>query len=380
MVLQAMLPKHKSTTKRVMQTPKALDLEITHQCNLRCSYCSFFTSASDVKQELPTEEWLPFFGELNRCAVLNVTLSGGEVFCRNDLPDLIEGIVQNRMRFNLLSNGTLISEEIAEFLASTGRCDGVQVSIDGASPFVHDSHRGQGNFARAIKGIELLLKHEIPVPVRVTIHKQNVRDLENIARLLLEEIGLPGFSTNSAGYMGLCRQNSEQVQLTIEEHCLAMETLVALNQEYENRIQASAGPLANVRMWTKMEDAFQAGEESLEGKGTLSACNGVFHKLAVRPDGVIVPCSLLSHIELGKINQCNLRDVWANHPELEKLRHQHVKSLKDFDFCKGCDYIAYCTGGCPGSAYYLMQDAFHPSSNGCYKRFLEAGGRLPAYS
>ena len=170
---------------RVMKTPRSLDLEITNRCNLRCKYCSHFTSAGDVDQDLPGEEWLQFFEELNRCAVTNVTLSGGEAFCREDLGELIQGIVRNRMRFNILSNGTLVTDEMAAFLASTGRCSGVQVSIDGSIATTHDAFRGKGNFVKAMTGIEILQKHGIPVAIRVTIHRKNVHDLEGVARLLL---------------------------------------------------------------------------------------------------------------------------------------------------------------------------------------------------
>ena len=58
------------------------------------------------------------------------------------------------MRFDILSNGTLITDEMAAFLASTGRCDGIQVSIDGSIPMTHDVFRGEGNFLKAIRGIE----------------------------------------------------------------------------------------------------------------------------------------------------------------------------------------------------------------------------------
>ena len=79
---------------KVMRTPKSVDLAITNRCNLRCKYCSHFTSAGDVGQDLPKEEWLQFFAELNRCAVMDVTLQGGEPFYRGDLKELIEGIVR----------------------------------------------------------------------------------------------------------------------------------------------------------------------------------------------------------------------------------------------------------------------------------------------
>ena len=215
----------------VMNTPRSLDLAITNRCNLRCKYCSHFSGAGDVGRDLSAEEWLKFFEELNRCAVLNVTLQGGEPFCREDLEELIAGIVRNRMRFSLLSNGTLITDEIAAFLASTGRCDGVQVSIDGSIPLTHDAFRGKGNFFKAIEGIKCLRRHGVSISVRVTIHRKNVRDLDGIASLLLEDIGLEDFSTNAASYMGLCRQNAEQIQLATEERILAMEKLLELTNE-----------------------------------------------------------------------------------------------------------------------------------------------------
>ena len=360
-----------------MKTPRSVDLAITNRCNLRCTYCSHFTGAGDVGHDLPKEEWLQFFEELNRCAVMSVTLQGGEPFCRKDLPELIEGIVRNRMRFNILSNGTLITGEMAAFLASTGRCDGVQVSIDGSVPTTHDACRGEGNFIRAMEGIKSLQKYNVPVPVRVTIHRQNVRDLENVAKFLLEEVGLPSFSTNAASYMGLCRQNAEQVQLTAEERSLAMETLLKLEKKYNGRISASAGPLAEGRDWLEMERKLQVGQDPIEGRGFLSGCNGPANTLAVRADGVMTPCIQMSHLELGRINVDNLQEVWQEHPGLERLRSRYKIPLSRFEFCQGCDYINYCTGNCPATAYTILGTENHPSPDACLKRFLEAGGRLP---
>ena len=354
-----------------------MDLSITNRCNLRCTYCSHFTGAGDVGQDLPTEEWLQFFEELNRCAVMNVTLQGGEPFCRKDLPELIEGIVRNRMRFNILSNGTLINDEMAAFLASTGRCDSVQVSIDGSVPTTHDACRGEGNFLKAMQGIMSLRNHDVPVPVRVTIHRENVWDLENVARLLLVEIGLPSFSTNAASHMGLCRQNAEQVQLTAEERSLAMATLLKLEKKYNGRISASAGPLAEGRDWLEMEKACRHRKLDMPGRGCLSGCNGLMNTLAVRADGVMVPCGQMSHIALGIINRDNLQEIWQEHPELKRLRERHKIPLSNFEFCQGCDYIPYCTGNCPALAYTILGKENHPSPDACLKRFLESGGRLP---
>jgi SynChlorMet cassette radical SAM/SPASM protein ScmE len=308
---------------------------------------------------------------------MSLTLEGGEPFCRQDINELIEGIVRNRMRFSILSNGTLITEDTAAFLASTGRCDSVQVSVDGSVPITHDACRGEGNFLKAIQGIEYLQKQNVPVSVRVTIHRQNVKDLEGIARLLLEKIGLHGFSTNAASFMGLCRQHADNVQLTIEERSLAMESLLKLNRKYNGRISAAAGPLAEGRDWMMMEQARREGRERIPGRGYLTGCGGPKSKIAVRADGIMVPCIQMSHIELGRINEDDLTEVWQNHPELKRLRERKNIPLSDFELCQGCEYINYCTGGCPALAYTIMGEDNHPSPDSCLRIFLEQGGKLP---
>ncbi|MBW1792609.1 MAG: SynChlorMet cassette radical SAM/SPASM protein ScmE, partial [Deltaproteobacteria bacterium] len=307
---------------KIMRTPRSVDLDITSRCNLRCRYCYHFSGSGDVDQDLPKIEWLRFFEELNRCAVMNVVIAGGEPFFREDFPELIAGIVSNRMRFSILSNGTLVTDEMAAFLFSTGRCDGVQVSIDGSKPETHDACRGKGSFRRALEGISCLKRNNVTVDVRVTVHRHNVTDLEAIAALLLDEIGLPSFSTNAASYLGLCRQNLDQIGLLIEDRTKAMKTLLDLNLKYDNRISAQAGPLAEATWWTEMELAHKKGKKRISTGGFLTACGCVMDNIAVRADGIIVPCTMLSHMELGRINRDDLKEIWQRHPSMQRMRER----------------------------------------------------------
>jgi MoaA/NifB/PqqE/SkfB family radical SAM enzyme len=61
---------------RVMNTPRSVDIAITNRCNLRCTYCSYYESPGESSEDLPLEEWLTFFRELNRLKVMEVTLHG----------------------------------------------------------------------------------------------------------------------------------------------------------------------------------------------------------------------------------------------------------------------------------------------------------------
>ena len=362
---------------RLMNTPKKIDLDITSKCNLRCSYCYFFTSEGDTGIDLPLEEWLNFFEECNRNAVMEVCLSGGEPLIRKDFRELVDGVVKNRMRFSVLSNGTLINDDIIEYLKSTKRCNSFQVSIDGPGPDSHDRFRGDGSFNKALTGLRTLMKHDMPATVRVTIHKHNVNKLDEIAELLLDDVGLPSFSTNSASHVGLCRQNEADVQLSIDEYSYAMEKLLQLKKKYNGRLGAQAGPQASAEHWLKVEKAIADGKESLDQCGFLRSCGGVFANMAVRSDGTMVPCTQINHIDLGKINQVDLKEVWTNHPELKRLRERRDMSLGDFEYCKGCKYMSYCRGGCPALAYNLTGDENKPSPDACYRAFKEAGGKLP---
>jgi len=361
----------------VMRTPRTVDVEITSRCNLRCSYCYFFDNPDVRYQDLPSSEWLEFFDKLGQCAVMNVCLAGGEPFIRKDLSELIEGIVQNRMRFSILSNGTLIEDEIAAYIADTGRCNYVQVSIDGSRPEIHDTCRGKGSFAKAIRGILTLQRYRVPVTSRVTIHRHNVHDLENIPRLLLEELGLSEFSTNAASYQGSCRQHASDVLLNTRERQLAMETLLILSEKYDGRISAMAGPLAEARSWSRMEVARAQCASAFPKGGRLTGCGCSASKIAVRSDGAIMPCSMLPHLELGRINRDSLAEVWKCSPILNRLRQRHTIALTEFEFCAGCPYTEYCTGNCPGLAFNLTNEVDHPSPDACLRRYLEYGGKLP---
>lgn len=366
----------KRTASRVMGTPRSLSIEITARCNLRCRYCYFFNNPAVEYRDLPTDEWLKFFGELGSLGVMKVTLAGGEPFIREDLPALIGGIVRNRMRFSFLSNGSLIDDKIAALIADTGRCEYVQVSVDGSHAEAHDSCRGKGSFDGAIRGIRTLQRHGISAAVRVTIHRNNVHDLENIARFLLDDLGLADFSTNSAGYLGTCCRNANEVLLNAEERREGMATLLRLAGKYPNRISSNAGPLTDGRMWREMEAARATGKPAFHNGGRLTACGCTNNKISVRADGAIVPCNMLNHVELGRINHDSLAEVWLHSTPLNQLRNRHTIPLAGFEFCAGCSYIPYCTGNCPGLAYSITGQVDHPSPEACLRRFIQEGGSI----
>ena len=366
-------------TPDIQDAPKSVDISVTGHCNLHCSYC-FYHNEMISRPDLPLEEWLTFFQELGRLAVRDVQLSGGEVFVRSDIWQIIDAVVDNRMRYTISTNGTLINDTLlSEFEKKNRkeRLNSIQVSIDGSCAEVHDRSRGKGTFVKALRGLRLLKDAGFPVTSRVTVNRHNVEDLENVARLLLEEVGLRSFGTNDAMPMGAGCDNQASITLTPRQQVQAMKTLSELAQRYNGRILATAGPLANVRMYRDMEHARATGEKPKQrSMGYLTACGCVFNKLSVHHDGVITPCNMLAKLTLGKMNQDDLSEIWKHHPILESLKNRRTIPMNELSGCEDCEWAPYCNGSCPGLAYEMTGDFNKANPHDCYKKFLASSKEM----
>jgi len=349
-----------------------VNIAVTGRCNLRCKYC-FYTDEMTALRDLPTDKWLAFFEELGRLKVMDVTLTGGEVFTRRDIFELIDGVIANRMRYTLLSNGTLIDEKtLAKFDEGKRRLrlNSIQISIDGSSAEINDRSRPK-SFERAVRGLRLLKQVGFPVTVRTTINRHNFRDLESIAYLLLEDIGVPSVGTNDAMPIGAGCENQGDVGLTSPEKAEAMEILSRLQERYPGRLRATAGPQANRKMYADMEHARSTGEMAESWQmGYLTACGCIFSNLDILHDGTIVPCHMLYGLTLGNIQTDSLEEIWRTHPVLEAMRNRRSIPMKAVAGCEQCAWTSYCNGGCPGLAYQLSGDFNRANPADCYSRFL----------
>ena len=366
--------------ERLFPTPKSVSIAITGRCNLRCKYC-FYAAEMTAPRDLPTGRWLAFFQELGRLGVMDVCLSGGEPFTRPDLFALIDGLVANRMRYSILSNGTLIDEEVvAQFGVGRRRLrlDSIQISIDGSCAEIHNQSR-PGSFDQALRGLRLLKEAGFPVTVRVTINRHNLHDLENTARSLLEEVRLPSFSTNEAALVGAGCENQGEIALTPGERQQAMDTIGRLQEHYPGRLKAQAGPHSKRRAYAEMEHARRTGEKPTAwAMGHLTSCGGVFSKLDFLHDGTIVPCHMLSGLALGNIAADSVRSVWRDHPTLQALRERRRIPMQQVRGCEDCAWAPYCNGSCPGVAHALTGDFNRANSQDCYRRFLAESPRSHA--
>jgi radical SAM protein with 4Fe4S-binding SPASM domain len=144
--------------------PQSLTLELTFRCNLSCVMCpldlprimhdgerkEFVKERKGV--ELTSVEVHRIIDDLATFGVKNLTLTGGEVFLRHDVLEIIEHVKRTPMKLCVNTNGWYLRPQIADRLIELG-VDSMSVSIDGPDATHDEIRRGKGSFKRLAEGI-----------------------------------------------------------------------------------------------------------------------------------------------------------------------------------------------------------------------------------
>ena len=186
--------------------PVRIDIELTHNCNLKCEMCSFvpgneinkyfsneYRSYLEKISDYPTlKRWERFFNDVSRFYP-TINLSGGEPLLHPKIFDIIKIIKRYRLILTMTTNGTLINDRIAEKIVSS-KINGLVISIDGDQK-IHNEIRGKNDsFDKALQGIELIrkykkkMKSDMPrIVINSTISWKNFDDL-SFAKKLFPQI------------------------------------------------------------------------------------------------------------------------------------------------------------------------------------------------
>lgn len=190
--------------------------ELTDRCNLSCIHC-YYNSNRKTDGELTTQEALNVIEQLADMKVFEAYLTGGEALLREDWPILIQRLREKKIQVGIISNGTKIDSQAAKKLAEL-KVKWVQISIDGASPEVHDKVRGlAGGFKKSIDAIRYLRENNIRTHVSFVPTKINFRDVKKVIALAAE-MGLEYFVTDMLVLTGRAALNFDDIKLNREEY------------------------------------------------------------------------------------------------------------------------------------------------------------------
>jgi pyruvate-formate lyase-activating enzyme len=138
-------------------------------CNLNCDYCCVRSSPKAQRRALGLDRVRKIAREAAELGVSEIFVTGGEPFLLNDIGEILIACAAAAPT-TVLTNGMLFAGRRLEALRSLPR-DRVtlQISLDSPTPERHDRHRGNGTWARALRGVERAQREGFRVRLAATV-------------------------------------------------------------------------------------------------------------------------------------------------------------------------------------------------------------------
>ncbi|MDD7515898.1 radical SAM/SPASM domain-containing protein [Ruminococcus flavefaciens] len=316
---------------------------ITHRCNLRCSHCyqeEFGSELSFNELEKLFYQYMDFCDNNSFRGHINFT--GGEPLLSEHLFPLLELCNKNDVTFGLLSNGTLIDDKIAEKLQLFNGLSFVQVSIDGTEK-THDSVRGNGNFKKAISGLQLLKKHGIQTMAAFTCHKRNYTELKDVIRIIRKNKIDRFWADRLVPIGGSC------------EDALS-------NEEYRSIIKLLTKEHGRKCLFSNTDVHLNRSLQFLEGGNCYYQCAAGKTLLTLLADGTLLPCRRLP-VPIGNCLEEDMSALYEKSELIKELSEQKIPKE-----CLPCPHALLCRGGAKCITYAFTGD-FRGRDINCYYKY-----------
>lgn len=312
---------------RAKATPLDVIMEITNRCNLSCHHCYRDSSGED---ELAFGEVERIIDQLADAGALDLAFTGGEPFLRKDFLDIASYARQRRFHIYVLSNGTLITEAVADKIRDLNIH--IRLSLYGACAETHAKVTGvPDSFDRTVAAIGWLVERGIHVEVGTVAMKSTYEELDSI-QLLCNELGVADWLTSFLVFP--TDTNSPQPL----QYRLSDDEFRQVIHHYPKDLRERKDCDVNLL--------------PMCGAG-ISSCN-------ISASGDVFPCSHL-RIAAGSLRKRSFSDIWSSSPILQRLRSL---TCDDFPQCRDCHLFFNCVR-CAGLAYQEHGDMCLPALEAC---------------
>jgi len=325
-----------------LSAPAIAFLELTNKCNLSCLHC-YASSGRARDGELSFEEICRLLDVWESIGVLQVFLTGGELFTRSDISEIMCYARKKRFSLQIFTNGLLVPRELLARLEPTS----FFISFDTAVP--ERTVRGGMDFPKLRRLFEMFEEYGHPFRTAVSVHSLNVCDVEEIFQWCYEN-GFPRpqwLETHPVG-RALLNQDillpPERVDevFAIYKRCMQMFSVVP--QEFQESDATEVGnriapvnmrEIATIKFCQRLEKAI--GYEKC-------ARSTVY----VASDGSVYPCTNCMSANLfcgGNIRSNAFEKIWAGgFQDIRKIGFQ------EYTVCQQCPVDAagaWCQFRCP---------------------------------
>lgn len=191
--------------------PVTVDTDPSNICNYKCIWCNAYDIINcDKKQNLPEDHLLKLADFYKEWGVNSSCVAGGgEPLVNNGTMAFLERMKQNGLESGLITNGSLLTDEIIDIIAKT--CRWVGFSMDSASPETYSKVKGINDtkfFNKVVENIKKLTKRidelgiKNDVAYKFLLHPYNALEIYDAVKLA-KEIGVKDFHLRPVGWDNL---------------------------------------------------------------------------------------------------------------------------------------------------------------------------------
>jgi radical SAM protein with 4Fe4S-binding SPASM domain len=345
----------------------------TRQCNLRCLHCYASADSQRSPQEMSTEEGKAFVADLAEFGVPVLLFSGGEPLLRDDVFELATFAREQGMRPVLSTNGTLITEKVAEQLRRVGFGE-VGISLDGLGER-HDHFRGQkGAYEAALRGIRNCVAVSQRISLRLTITRWNYEEIPAIFDLAERE-AVDRICFYHLAYVGRASGLGQQLshgetRSVIDQIC--QHTLDLYGRGLRKEVLTVDNHADGIYLYLKLKSRDpRRAEEVMSLLKSNGGNNSGIRIGAVDELGNVHPDQFWRHYSLGNVRQRKFGDIWTDdsEPLLRGLKNRQGL-LKGR--CARCQYLNLCNGNLRVRAEAVFGDVW-AEDPACYLTDAEIG-------
>lgn len=342
---------HKKNLKK--RRPSNAVMELTYKCNHKCMHC--YTVQETGRKELSKKELFFIIDQFFDMGTVKIIFTGGEIFTRPDIMDIIFYARKKGFQVLLITNGTLITEKITARLIRWGVSE-FEISFLGASREIFDAMtQYKGSFDKVVRVVKMLKKKGVRPHIKTCVTKTNLKELGKIGDLAAG-LNLP-FSFSP---FIMPRLNMDKAPLRLS---IRPEDFLCLKKNFRNRRKRGERALQNTP-----SDDLKAAEAGLLKKGRLMTdatieekgfwerkyffnCVAGHTTAFINPYGEMKPCAVLPEPNYDT-KKYGVRECWV---KIKKFADR-LKPSRDWE-CYSCEYRNWCCW-CPGIAYLNSGDIF----------------------
>lgn len=335
---------HKNPSKFSNVFRPVITWNITSKCNLKCLHC-YINASSNGEEGLSLEESLNLVDQMSELKIPLLIMSGGEPLMRRDFFEIAEYASKKGLKLALSTNGTLITEKIAQKLKEIGFMY-IGISLDSPYPEFHDKFRGvHGAFEMTIKGIQNAIKSGLNVGLRFTITSKNIDEIDEYIKLALQ-LGVKRITFYHISASGRGKELREWMY-TPEQYEKFMNKLIEYAKQLKRKveIETTLAPFDGIYISKKL------AKDELDLKDYLTFVEnsgGCGRKMiSIYPNGDVFPCQFIDFYKLGNVRKKPLKEIISDIPDLFINTDKYLQGK-----CANCPYKFYCKGGDRARAYY----------------------------